>query len=96
LLLFFAVRGFLRTPTQLGRSLDGKENYGIFMSTRGRQKGEKRTLTTEKEAQEHRNHYAGFYELLTNDIKDSLQALMVYRNKETIKNALMIWKTSRI
>jgi transposase len=33
----------------------------------------------------HRNLYAGFYAIMTNDIKDPLQALMVYRNKDVVE-----------
>ncbi|MBA1336284.1 MAG: Transposase, IS4 family [Firmicutes bacterium] len=35
--------------------------------------------------QKYRNQYAGFYALLTNDIKDPVEALRVYRNKDTVE-----------
>lgn len=35
--------------------------------------------------QKYRNQYAGFYVLLTNDIKDPVEALRVYRNKDTVE-----------
>lgn len=34
---------------------------------------------------EHRNRYAGFYVLLSNDFKDPLEALLVYRNKDSVE-----------
>lgn len=45
-----------------------------------------RTVLFNNEAiREHRNRYAGFSVLLTNDIKDPLEALQIYRNKDTIE-----------
>lgn len=45
-----------------------------------------RTVRFNNEAiQKHRNRYAGFYVLLTNDIKDPVQALMVYRDKDAVE-----------
>ncbi len=34
---------------------------------------------------EHRNRNAGFYVLLSNDFKDPLEALLVYRNKDSVE-----------
>ena len=35
--------------------------------------------------QKYRNRYAGFYALFTNDIKDPVEALKIYRNKDNIE-----------
>ena len=45
-----------------------------------------RKVSFNKEAiAKHRNLYAGFYVLLTNDIKDPVEALQVYRNKDSVE-----------
>ncbi len=35
--------------------------------------------------QKYRNRYAGFYAILTNDIKDPVKTLMIYRNKDLVE-----------
>jgi len=41
------------------------------------------------ELQKYRNRYAGFYTLLTNDIKDPVEASQVYRNKDNVEELLL-------
>ena len=45
----------------------------------------RKVLFNNEAIEKHRNRYAGFYALLTNDIKNPLQALMVYRNKDAVE-----------
>lgn len=37
--------------------------------------------------QKHRHRYAGYFVLFTNDIKDPLKALEIYRNKDVVENS---------
>jgi transposase len=42
-------------------------------------------LFNQEAIQKYRNRYAGFYVLLTNDIKDPVEALRVYRDKDYVE-----------
>ena len=41
----------------------------------------------EKEIQRYKNRYGGFFVILTNDIKDTFEALRIYRNKDLIEKS---------
>ena len=45
----------------------------------------KKVLYNNEAIQQYRQNYAGFYALLTNDIKDPVEALRVYRNKDAVE-----------
>lgn len=62
-----------------------EEAYKTFFIIKETPVRGRRVLFNNEAIEKHRNRYAGFYALLTNDIKDPLQALMVYRNKDTVE-----------
>ena len=45
----------------------------------------RRVIFNNEAIRRHRNRYAGFYVLLTNDIKDPVEALRVYRTKDAVE-----------
>jgi hypothetical protein len=62
-----------------------KDAYKTFFIVKETTVRGRRVLFNNEVIEKNRNRYAGFYALLTNDIKDPLQALMVYRNKDTVE-----------
>ena len=44
-------------------------------------------LFNEDEIRKHREHYAGFFCILSNKIKDPMEALRVYRTKDVVENS---------
>jgi transposase len=47
----------------------------------------KKVLFNNQAIQKYRNQYAGFYTILSNDIKDPVEALRVYRNRDSVEKA---------
>jgi len=45
----------------------------------------RKVLFNNEVIQQYRKNYAGFYVLLTNDLKDPVEALVVYRNKDAVE-----------
>lgn len=62
-----------------------EEAYATFFIVKETPVRGRRVLFNHEAIENHRNRYAGFYALLTNDIKDPIQALMVYRNKDAVE-----------
>ena len=62
-----------------------EEAYKTFFVVKETPVRGRKVLFNNEAISEHRNRYAGFYALLTNDIKDPIQALMVYRNKDAVE-----------
>lgn len=64
---------------------DHEEAYKTFFTVKETPVRGRKVLFNNEVIQKYRNRYAGFYALLTNDIKDPVEALKVYRNKDTIE-----------
>ncbi|MDX9803750.1 MAG: transposase [Dehalococcoidales bacterium] len=62
-----------------------EEAYTTFFIVKETPARGRRVLFNNEAIENHRNRYAGFYVLLTNDIKDPLQALEVYRTKDAVE-----------
>jgi len=62
-----------------------EEAYKTFFIVKETPARGRRVLFNNEAIENHRNRYAGFYVLLTNDIKDPLQALRVYRTKDAVE-----------
>lgn len=62
-----------------------EEAYKTFFIVKETPVRGRRVLFNNDAIEKHRNRYAGFYALLTNDIKDPLQALRVYRTKDAVE-----------
>jgi len=72
----------LETGRLVSEHEDAYKTFFIVKETpvRGR-----KVLFNNEAIQKYRNRYAGFYALLTNDIKDPVEALKIYRNKDNIE-----------
>jgi len=72
----------LETEQYVKEHEDAYKDFFIVKETpvRGR-----KVLYNNDAIQKYRDKYAGFYVLLTNDIKDPVEALRVYRNKDSIE-----------
>ena len=72
----------LETGKLISAHEDAYKAFFIIKETpvRGR-----KVLFNNEAIQQYRNNYAGFYVLLTNDIKDPVEALVVYRNKDAVE-----------
>ena len=69
-----------------GQLVSGHEDaYKAFFTIKETQVRGKKVLFNNDAIQRYRNRYAGFYVLLTNDIKDPVEALRVYRNKDAVE-----------
>ncbi|MEW5920147.1 MAG: transposase [Bacillota bacterium] len=72
----------LETGQLISTHEDAYKAFFIIKETpvRGR-----KVLFNNEAIQQYRKNYAGFYVLLTNDIKDPVEALVVYRNKDAVE-----------
>ncbi len=72
----------LETSKRISAHEDAYKTFFIIKETpvRGR-----KVIFNNEAIQQYRNTYAGFYVLLTNDIKDPVEALVVYRNKDAVE-----------
>ena len=61
---------------------DAYNNFFIVKETPVRGK---KVLFNHEAIEKYRNRYAGFYVILTNDIKDPMEALRIYRDKDAIE-----------
>jgi len=69
-----------------GQLVSGHEDaYKAFFTIKETPVRGKKVLFNNDAIQQFRNRYAGFYVLLTNDIKDPVEALRVYRNKDAVE-----------
>lgn len=62
-----------------------EEAYKTFFTVKETPVRGRQVAFNHEAIQHYRNRYAGFYVLLTNDIKDPVEALRVYRNKDTVE-----------
>jgi len=72
----------LETRQLINAHEDAYKSFFIIKETpvRGR-----KVLFNNQAIQQYRKNYAGFYVLLTSDIKDPLEALMVYRDRDAVE-----------
>jgi len=72
----------LETGQLINAHEDAYKSFFIIKETpvRGR-----KVLFNNQAIQQYRKNYAGFYVLLTSDIKDPLEALMVYRDRDAVE-----------
>lgn len=76
----------LKDELETGRLVrDHEEAYQRFFTVKETPVRGRKVLFNNETIQKYRNRYAGFYVLLTNDIKDPVQALITYRNKDCIE-----------
>jgi len=62
-----------------------EEAYKTFFTVKETPVRGRKVLFKHEAIQQYRNRYAGFYALLTNDLKDPVEALQVYRNKDNVE-----------
>ncbi len=68
------------------RTKSGHEDaYQTFFTIKETPVRGRKILYNNEAIQKYRNRYAGFYALLANDIKDPVEALIIYRNKDNIE-----------
>jgi len=78
-----AYKGELESDNRVKEHESYYQRYFITKDTpvRGRQ-----VKFNSEAIQAHRNRYAGFFTLFTNEIKDPVSALEIYRNKDVVEN----------
>jgi transposase len=82
---------FLRKADQWKRELEGNpvkehsKQYGKYFDVTATQKRGRKVKAREGAMREHMRSSCGFFVLLTNDIKDPVDALMLYRDKDCIE-----------
>lgn len=64
-----------------------EEAYKTFFTIKETPIRGRKVSFNDEEIQKHRNRYAGFYAILTNDIKDPVQTLIVYRDKDAVEKS---------
>jgi len=62
-----------------------KDAYKKFFIIKDTPVRGKKVLYNNEAIKQYRNRYAGFFTLLSNDIKDPVEALVVYRNKDAVE-----------
>jgi hypothetical protein len=62
-----------------------EDAYRTFFTIKETPVRGRKVLFNNENIQKYRNRYAGFYVILTNDIKDSAEALRVYRDKDVVE-----------
>lgn len=63
------------------------ERYSRYFIVRETPKRGRSVLFNEDEIRKHRERYAGFFCILSNKIKDPMEALRVYRTKDVVENS---------
>lgn len=69
------------------RHKDHEENYARFLCIRNTPKRGMRVTFNDPEIQKHRKRYAGFFCILSSKIKDPMDALRIYREKDSVENS---------
>ncbi len=64
---------------------DHEDAYKTFFTIKETPVRGRRVLFNNESIQKYRKRYAGFYAILSNGIKDPLEALRVYRNKDAVE-----------
>jgi len=68
------------------RNKDHEENYARFLHIRTTPKRGMRVTFNDLEIHKHRKRYAGFFCVLSSKVKDPMDALRIYREKDTVEN----------
>jgi len=69
-----------------GKLIDGHEKvYKAFFIVHETPVRGKKVIYNNEAIEKYRKQYAGFFAILTNDMKDPVQTLMVYRNKDVVE-----------
>lgn len=66
---------------------DHEESYARFLRIRQTPKRGLRVAFNDEEIQKHRKRYAGFFCILSSNIKDPMDALRIYREKDVVENS---------
>ena len=75
-----------KADLEQGLSISGHEEaYKAFFTVKDTPVRGRKVIFNNEAIREHRNRYAGFYALLTSDIKDPVEALTVYRTKDAVE-----------
>lgn len=75
-----------KAELEQGLRITGHEKaYETFFTVKQTPVRGRKVLFNNEAIRAHRNRYAGFYVLLTNDVKDPVEALAVYRNKDAVE-----------
>ena len=75
-----------RTELETGQLVsDHADAYQTFFTVKETPVRGRKVLFNKEAIQKYSNRYAGFYVLLTNDIKDPVEALRVYRDKDYVE-----------
>lgn len=64
---------------------DHEDVYKAFFTIKETPVRGRKVIFNNEAIRKYRNRYAGFYVLLTNDIKDPVEALRVCRNKDAVE-----------
>jgi transposase len=67
-------------------STKDKERYARYFIIKETPKRGRHVVFNEEEIQKHRKRYAGFFCILSNQFRDSMETLRVYRRKEVVEN----------
>ncbi len=75
-----------KTELESGKVVsDHEDAYKTFFIIKDTPKRGRKVLYNNEAIQKYRNRYAGFFTILSNDIKDPVEALRVYRNKDVVE-----------
>ncbi len=69
------------------RNKDHEESYARFPCIRNTHKRGMRVTFNDPEIQKHRKRYAGFFCILSSKAKDPMDALRIYREKDSVENS---------
>lgn len=75
-----------KAELEAGTPIEGHEEaYKTFFIIHETPKRGRKVLYNNEAINEYRKQYAGFFAILTNDMKDPVKTLMVYRNKDVVE-----------
>jgi transposase len=69
------------------RNKNHEDDYSRFLQIKRTPKRGLRVTFNDEEIQKHRNRYAGFFCILSSKIKDPIEALKIYREKDVVENS---------
>lgn len=69
------------------RKKDNEESYAQFLRISDTPKRGLRVTFNDEQVQKHRKRYAGFFCILTSKVKDPMDALRIYREKDAVENS---------
>lgn len=73
---------------------DHEENYALFLRIRHTPKRGLSVTFNDDEIQKHRKRYTGFFCILSSKVKDPIDALRIYREKDVVENSFDDLKNS--